>query len=176
MPAISEVTREYRRGWFQQHPEKVRVYNERSRAHIKSDPTLSEQLRASKKEGSRQRRLTVRGCLQNCLYSARYRAKKHDILFNLTLDHLLEIFPTDGKCPFAQQPFVLGNGHHPMNISLDKIIPALGYTIGNVQIISRVVNTMKQNCLDPDVFRRMADFLEHYQIGQRLGCPQFRVT
>ena len=151
----------YDRSWRARNPDKVRVYNQRSRAHMKANPPLYIAMRNRSKLNQAKRRLTVDGTLNNILYHARYRSKIRNISFDLTLEYLHDIYPKDGCCPFMQAPFVLG-GHHELNISLDRIIPALGYVQGNIQIISRCVNTMKQNCIKPEVFRRMADYLEKH--------------
>jgi hypothetical protein len=45
-------------------------------------------------------------------------------------------------------------------MSLDRIKPELGYVLGNIAIISHLANTIKQNCTDPEVFRRLADYVE----------------
>jgi len=36
---------------------------------------------------------------------------------------------------------------------------SLGYVPGNIAVISHFANTMKQNCTDSEVFRRLADYL-----------------
>lgn len=38
--------------------------------------------------------------------------------------------------------------------------PALGYVPGNIAVISHLANTIKSNCTDPEVFRRVARYLE----------------
>ena len=78
--------------------------------------------------------------------ASRVRAKQKGVPFNLTLDHLNEIWPPDNKCPILGVPFVRGQGE-PISTSpsIDRIEPAKGYTIGNVQVISRRANLIKSD-------------------------------
>lgn len=45
-------------------------------------------------------------------------------------------------CPILNLPMVAGTRHAP---SLDRIVPELGYVKGNVQVISRKANVMKND-------------------------------
>jgi hypothetical protein len=69
--------------------------------------------------------------------------------------------PTDGRCPITREPFIRGEGKvGPRSMTLDRIKPGLGYVCGNIAVISHLANTIKQNCMDPEVFRRLALYLE----------------
>ena len=71
------------------------------------------------------------------------------------------VVPTDGRCPITREPFVRGEGKvGPRSMTLDRIIPELGYVAGNIAVISHLANTIKQNCTDPSIFRRLADYME----------------
>jgi hypothetical protein len=45
-------------------------------------------------------------------------------------------------------------------MTLDRIIPDLGYIRGNIAVISHRANTMKQTCTNPVVFMKLADYIE----------------
>lgn len=95
---------------------------------------------------------------------ARGRAKEHGVPFGITAKYIRSCFPEDGCCPITRQPFKHGDGKcGPQSMSLDRIIPELGYVPGNIAVISHLANTIKQNCTDPEVFRRIADYLERAQ-------------
>ena len=62
-------------------------------------------------------------------------------------------------CPVTGLPFVIGtardgNRPHPMSLSLDRIVPALGYTTGNVQVVSFWANSAR-NTLTEEQFRTL---------------------
>lgn len=91
---------------------------------------------------------------------AKKRAKLQGLEFDLTREFVRGLFPPDGKCP------VLGSmldfeGHGNSNTpTLDRLFPHKGYVKGNVAIISMRANRIKNDCCDPEVFRRIASWLE----------------
>ena len=101
---------------------------------------------------------------RSMLKRAKDRAKRHSLPFSITLSDIRSCFPEDGCCPITRQPFKQGDGKvGPYSMSLDRTIPELGYVPGNIAVISHLANTIKQNCTDPEVFRRIADYLERAQ-------------
>lgn len=74
---------------------------------------------------------------QEILLRAKSRAKEKGLDFNLEIQDIL--IPT--HCPILGIPLVPNNG----TISIDRIIPSLGYVKGNIWIISKKANTMKNN-------------------------------
>lgn len=78
------------------------------------------------------------------LKSARHRAKRQGVPFDLVLEDL--VIPE--YCPILGLKLECnaGEGSAKQNSpSLDKIIPALGYVRGNIQIISYLANVMKHD-------------------------------
>jgi hypothetical protein len=90
------------------------------------------------------------------LSNAKIRAKQKGVDFNLTTQYLKKIFPKDNKCPITGLNFEFGyinkekinKNNSP---SLDRIIPSKGYVIGNVMIISDLMNRMKQDSTYEDI-------------------------
>ena len=89
---------------------------------------------------------TVRGkCTQHCA-SAKQRAKKRGLEFNLTSSFLEELWNKQGgKCAITGTEFdlkgtcsITGSG-----AAVDKIDPTKGYLRDNVQLLCSWVNTMK---------------------------------
>jgi hypothetical protein len=81
---------------------------------------------------------------QCLLASARNRAKKKGIPFNITKEDI--IIPK--LCPILGIELTRNFEKHGgsfSSASLDKIIPELGYVKGNVQVISLLANNMKSN-------------------------------
>lgn len=77
------------------------------------------------------------------LYSAAERARKYNIPFNIGIDDI--IIPEN--CPLLGTPLrkERGKGHHQDSPSIDRIIPSLGYTKENVQVVSVRANQLKSN-------------------------------
>jgi len=75
--------------------------------------------------------------------AAKTRAKRDRLPFSITIHDI--VIPD--TCPLLGIPLIRnrGNGPGPNSPSLDKINPALGYVKGNIQIISFMANSMKQN-------------------------------
>lgn len=62
-------------------------------------------------------------------------------------------------CPVFGVPFaVRGAGFSRWSPSADKIIPALGYVEGNIQVISTLANCMKRDA-SPEELRRFAQWI-----------------
>lgn len=77
------------------------------------------------------------------LSNAKRAEKDRGIPCNLELSDI--VIPE--KCPYLGIPLttIRGGGQLDTNASIDKIDPTLGYIKGNVQIISRKANRMKNN-------------------------------
>jgi hypothetical protein len=81
---------------------------------------------------------------QFMLTSIRTRAKRQGVPFTITADDIT----IPDTCPVFGIPLVQktgSKGGSPNSPSLDKIIPALGYTPGNVLVMSTKANLMKQD-------------------------------
>jgi len=76
---------------------------------------------------------------------ANHRAKRDNLPINIDIDYLMNIYT--GECPYLKIPLTLDavSGNSLNAISLDKIVPELGYVKGNVQLISYKANVMKQD-------------------------------
>ena len=84
--------------------------------------------------------------------TAKERAVKKDIPFDLEVQDLYDILPEDGCCPIFGQPFKCGGGAgSKWAMSLDKIVPELGYVKGNVRWISMLANRMYSNATDEEL-------------------------
>lgn len=74
------------------------------------------------------------------LYRAKGRAREAGLPFNLTLDDI-EI---PDRCPVLGTALRVGGGTDS-SPSLDRVIPELGYTRGNVIVVSGRVNRLKSD-------------------------------
>ena len=102
--------------------------------------------------------------LNRLLQQARLRAKKRNLICNLTIDELLEMIPADMICPVLGIKLQWGsNGkadrwHSP---SLDRLDSHGDYTKDNVIIISWRANKIKGDCTE-DELEAVLDYMRNY--------------
>ncbi len=98
--------------------------------------------------------------LRVMLNDARSRAERAGVPFTITIDDLRAAYPVDSRCPALGIPLVRGVGFPTdSSPSLDRIRPELGYVPGNIAIISKLANSVKQNAA-PSQLRSVAAWLE----------------
>jgi hypothetical protein len=119
--------------------------------------------RASDREPSRRaaRDSAARHPMAIIFRSARWRANKHKIEFNITLDDLTPLRVE--ICPVFHTPLeygAQGKGYNNLNAaSLDRIDNDRGYVRGNIVIMSRRANSIK-NDGTADEHRMIAEWME----------------
>jgi hypothetical protein len=91
---------------------------------------------------------------------ARKRARKSGVPFNITQDDI--VIPT--HCPALGIPLVTGNTGGPNegsdnSPSLDRLVPDLGYTRGNIIVISRLANSIKYTATSEQI-RAVSEWLK----------------
>lgn len=94
------------------------------------------------------------------LAKCKERATKDNIEFNIDLSDIN--IPT--HCPYLNIELTheLGQGQLPTNSSIDRIDPTRGYVKGNIQIISRLANTMKSNATQEQLKTFATNILKEY--------------
>lgn len=71
------------------------------------------------------------------------RSKRSNIPFDLTVEYVQSIMPSE--CPVLKHPFITDGTNRDYMWSLDRIVPDLGYVIGNVNVISWKANRLRSN-------------------------------
>lgn len=89
--------------------------------------------------------------------AAKKRAKEKGLPFNITRDYIRSITPS--HCPILGIVLKAGKEELDSSFSIDRIIPELGYVVGNVQIISTRANRLRSDA-SPEELRKIADFIE----------------
>ena len=97
-------------------------------------------------------------------------SKREGIPFDLTDTHLLSLWERQkGLCFYTdiQLEYILREGTKPNTMSVDKIIPEKGYTIGNVVLCAYRINIIKLNVTLEEMkiwmpvwYERLASYLE----------------
>lgn len=154
MPYKDVIARkEYAASWQQKNKKR----NKRRLAKLyASNPKKYKKRAASWRVINRERMLSkIRTYRQNnypkvMLIAARYRAKKQNVPFSLTVEDIL----IPSCCPVLGIPFVRGNASWaPGSPSLDRLIPKLGYVRGNVRVISWRANNLKKDATAEELER-----------------------
>lgn len=90
----------------------------------------------------------IRVRFNSCM--SRQRKFKKQIETNLTEDYLFDLFKKqEGKCKYSKELMAIDT-KNLLALSLDKIIPDLGYVIGNVQWVCWAVNRAKGELKESD--------------------------
>lgn len=87
--------------------------------------------------------------------TAKGRARQRGIPFNITIHDLV----VPKVCPYLKTPFVPKTMYA---MSLDRIDPDKGYVKGNVEIISRKANVMKNDASVEELLEFAYEILERY--------------
>jgi hypothetical protein len=131
-----QETKEYQKSWYE--------------ARIK-DP----EYKAKRARYSREYRESGTG--NRMLTAAKDRSKLMGLDFNLELSDI--VIPE--ICPILGVPMVVRGRHAP---SLDRIEPAKGYVKGNIQVISRKANVMKNDATPEELKEFALWVLKTYQL------------
>lgn len=119
------------------------------------------------RETKRKRKEKFKGTIlyhvQNKISSYKREAQKTNVPFNLTIEHLVNLYEEQGGlCHYSNEKLIFGyvdGKPHHNTLSLDKLDPKKGYVIGNVVWCGYLVNTMKQNMTKEDFFNYMKKIL-----------------
>jgi len=150
-------------------PEFVKARNEaerQRRLRIKADPVLRQKrnrlssesakrmyaLRKNdpefrEKESIKAKKYRDSKPVEMLVNSLKYRARKQGIPFNLNAEDINNL--TMGDCPITKQkmipPWKTTDRYDPNKASIDKLVPDLGYVVGNIMWLSLRGNMLKNN-------------------------------
>lgn len=141
---IADRQRTSGKEWREANKDKIKekgkeYYSKNKEAILKRTSTNNKQKYKENpcKELQKQKEWKTNNIEKYLLQSAKARSKKHGIPLNITENDII----VPDKCPYLGITLVpFSDWSSP---SLDKIIPDLGYVVGNVQVISKLANTMK---------------------------------
>ena len=94
-------------------------------------------------------------------HNASQRARVYGLPFDLKITDIV----VPERCPILGFKLVINYKHAgPDSPSLDRIDPALGYVVGNIQVVSHKANTIKSNATT-DELRKVLAFMEARERG-----------
>ena len=85
--------------------------------------------------------------MKRMLAGAKSRAKDKGLMFNLHYDDV----QIPNLCPILKIPLIPSQGMSDGSPSLDRMVPYLGYTKGNVKVISMLANRVKTNATSAQI-------------------------
>ena len=90
-------------------------------------------------------------------------AKSRSIQYDLSPEYLENVWNQQGgKCAVLGIDLDLkGNTAHDHKATIDRIVPSLGYTHGNIKWVSWLANRVKNDCTDPEVFIKVAEYVRN---------------
>lgn len=90
-------------------------------------------------------------------------AKSRSIQYDLCPEYLEHVWnQQDGKCAVLGIDLDLSCNHkQDHKATIDRIIPSLGYTQGNIKWVSWLANRVKNDCTDPEVFIKVAEYVRN---------------
>lgn len=128
--------------YFERKVENPGLFEERSKSWRLNNLKRSNELR---------RRSYEKDVAGRLIRIAKERAKELGVPFDLRRGDV----EVPKVCPVLGTDFVIGTQY---SASLDRIVPALGYVKGNVQVLSRLANSMKSNATEEEL-RKFADWI-----------------
>lgn len=107
---------------------------------------------------------TIEETIQDRVRQAKYRANRKNIPFTITYDDILKIYHGQGgKCFYSGVEMArVPTKNNWTNISIDRVVPDLGYTKDNVVLCCDSVNTMK-NAMPTETFIEICRKIVSYQ-------------
>jgi len=90
---------------------------------------------------------------------AKKRAFKKNLDFNIDVEYLIKkLIETNYMCPYLGVKFEKRNSDYVL--SIDRIDPTKGYVKGNIEITSRLANTMKNKATNSQLIRFAENILK----------------
>lgn len=100
---------------------------------------------------------------------SRHRAKRTGVAHDIDVDFLIDLFiAQNSKCAVSGIVMEVSSDRFggPFGPSLDRIVPALGYTRGNLRLVCQIVNVAMNAWGLPALEKLVREMLRH-----RLGRP-----
>lgn len=89
--------------------------------------------------------------LKHLLYGCKTRALREKLPYNLDAEFIAQLYNEQNeKCALSnlKMSTTVQSGKNPYNVSIDRIVPELGYVKGNVRLVCSHVNMMRSNLED----------------------------
>ena len=145
---VREREREYNRRYRAAHPEVFKAQRDRMDKEARREKNTEWQ--QANKARCRLYQNTWR-VGKAAFDGAKSRAKQKGIPFDITREYVNGLIPT--HCPVLGIELQTGKENKDANISIDRIVPELGYIVGNIIIVSFMANRLRSNATVEQLFK-----------------------
>lgn len=165
---MGQISKRLQAEWFATHPEFIGISDEEYK--IMRKKLLDKEWKKNYTERIKGDRVEW---IKTRLHNIKTKCKRESIPFDIKLEDVLAVYPEDSMCPILRIPLICGSkrvrgtGDWKNNPSIDRGIASIGYVRGNIRVISLWANSMKSDCCDPEIFRRLAEYMESFEGGLR---------
>lgn len=107
---------------------------------------------------------TIERVLLERYHGAKDRAVAGKLPIDIDRDYLLSIWNNqDGKCALSgvQMTHIIRSGRVPTNVSVDRIVPELGYVRGNIQLVCAAINQFRADSSLEQLYSFCESILKH---------------
>lgn len=100
----------------------------------------------------RRTRAKLNRTIERNIVAIRQRCKKYGWPLDIDVDFILSLYAKqDGKCALTGRTLVWGVGRNRDSLSIDRIRPELGYTRGNLRLVTFHANMARNNFTDSEL-------------------------
>ena len=148
-----EKLKEYKKKYYQENKEKAK--EDRKKYYQENKEKINERNTEYYKNNRDENKVVYMN------RTVRARAKKKNLPYDIDEDYLKSIWPEDNKCPALGLEFSrTGEGLKSTSLSLDRLVPELGYVKGNLAIVSMLANQIMSNAT-PDQVIAVGNFFKN---------------
>lgn len=144
---LSKKSKAYRDAHLESRRKDARVQHHKRKARAKIDPELAARIKEA-----------AAACWRKCdpvskrLWTLKERAAKKNVPFDLDKEYLSSIIPE--TCPVLGEPIHFNSTRASRwSVSVDRIVPELGYVRGNIMVMSKLANCMKQDATPEELVK-----------------------
>lgn len=154
----------------------VKAINKFERIHVNSKyETRISYCSSCRVRQSKTRDKNIEVAMHIRYHNIKSRAKRENIFFSLTKGHISDVYTNQqGKCFYTDIPLNYNDDAVSVEfiLSVDKIIPSLGYIDGNIVLCTRRANTIKSNQSLSEMRKWMPNWYKRIKKCEWLTCLQ----
>jgi hypothetical protein len=157
-----QKAQEYKNTWRREQRRKRGLQKQGRKPHTEEEKELTnKKLLAYRIQYNIDNPYATNDPVNRLIWAAKRRSKVEGVPFNITKEDI--VIPI--TCPYLGIELISSvprGQQHSAVISLDKIVPALGYVQGNIEVMSQLANTMKSNATKDQLVAFAKEVIKRY--------------